>query len=153
MYASQLIAPQRKSNVILFMSTSLILCASLQVASCLKSNMWAKGHLKDPEFLGIVQQFLTQCLALYVTLVPTLRDPHPRDMSWMWTLSFISIVLGLLSISLYLIVGTSWAPLLSFFSTVAQTLVVMYQVEGMAAKRTGRSAMRIRQRVDQARQK
>lgn len=97
------------------------------------SDMLAKGHLKDPSFLSVVQQFLTQCLGLYVTLVPTLRDPRLGQMSWLWVLSFSSILLGLLSISLYLVVGTGWAALLSFFSNVAHTLVVMYQIETMSS--------------------
>jgi len=116
----------------------LVLGTSLQVASFSRNELDnTTGRDKfDANFLSLLQQFFIQILGLYVTLIPNLRlNVSITLRSWIALLSIISVILGLLSIVLYtcLRYGAAWAQLIAFFSSVAQILVVMRQMERVAA--------------------
>lgn len=126
---------QRKSTVNLIISITLVLVTSLQVAAFSSDNS-TRQQMPDSNFLGLLQQFFLQLMGLYVTLIPTFRLNIPFTFfSWIGLLSIANVIFGLLSIVLYpyLKYGAAWAPLIGFFGSVAQVLVVMQQIEGMAA--------------------
>jgi hypothetical protein len=122
----------------------LVLGTSLQVAAFSRNELDnSNSHNKfDANFLNLLQQFFIQILGLYVTLVPNLRLNDSITLrSWIALLSIISVLLGLLSLVLYtsLKYGAAWAQLIAFFGSVAQILVVMRQMERVAAASSDRS--------------